>query len=242
MVTEYMRRSAVHASNTSSLLHSRGDNLAEGVDVSERVLVAERAAKRWIDVSVAVVALLTLTPLLLFLCIMVRCSDGGPALFRQIRIGKDGRRFACLKFRSMVIDADEALAKHLASDPDAAREWATTQKLSRDPRVTPLGQFLRTTSLDELPQIINVIAGEMSLVGPRPIVPSECERYGEHLPYYLSVRPGITGPWQVGGRSNCSYAERVALDVAYARKWRLATDVAIVVRTVPAVLARRGSC
>lgn len=242
MASESVRTSAGTSPNSSIFLRPRGDGHSDGVIASQRVVAIERVAKRCIDVSAAVMALLTLAPLMLILGLLVRCSDGGPALFRQTRIGMGGRRFACIKFRSMTIDADRALADHLASDPEASREWTDTQKLRRDPRITPLGQFLRKTSLDELPQIINVLAGEMSLVGPRPIVPSECDRYGDNLQHYLSVRPGITGLWQVSGRSSSSYAERVALDVAYARQWRLATDVAIVVRTVPAVLSQRGSC
>lgn len=200
------------------------------------------ATKRCVDVSLALVVLLTLAPLLLLLCLLVRCSDGGPALFRQTRVGRGGRHFPCYKFRSMVVDADQALVRHLRANPEAAREWAETQKLTNDPRVTRLGLFLRKTSLDELPQVINVLAGDMSLVGPRPIVPTECARYGESLDYYLAVRPGVTGLWQVSGRSACTYEERVALDVAYARDWRLRDDVLILLRTVPAVLLQRGSC
>lgn len=198
--------------------------------------------KRCIDVGIALVALVALAPLLALLCLAVRASDGGPAIYRQTRIGRNGRQFGCLKFRSMVLDADAALARHLVNDPNAAREWHENQKLAVDPRITPLGQFLRKTSLDELPQIFNVLAGDMSLVGPRPIVPAECQRYGEDIRYYLAVRPGITGLWQISGRSDCSYPERVALDVTYARDWKLAGDIMILARTVPAVLAQRGSC
>lgn len=207
-----------------------------------RVVAAEQMAKRWMDVSVALLAIIALAPLMVVIAIMIRRGDGGPALFRQIRVGKDGRRFACLKFRSMVRDAESALQRHLATRPEAAREWAENQKLANDPRVTGLGNFLRRSSLDELPQLFNVLAGDMSLVGPRPIVPAECSRYGEDLKFYLAARPGITGLWQVSGRSDCSYPERVALDVAYAKNWRLTTDLVIVFRTVPAVLLRRGSC
>jgi exopolysaccharide production protein ExoY len=199
------------------------------------------AAKRGLDLSLALLALLILTPLLVALCILVRSSDRGPALFRQTRVGRGGKRFTCYKFRSMVMNAEGVLADHLRSHPEAAREWQETQKLTNDPRITPVGQFLRKTSLDELPQLFNIIAGDMSLVGPRPIVPAECARYGEQLQYYFAVRPGLTGLWQVSGRSDCSYAERVALDVAYAREWSFSRDVVIIVRTVPAVLAQRGS-
>ena len=205
-------------------------------------LKAELATKRCLDFTVALTVLIALAPLLLFLCLLVRCSDGGPALFRQTRVGYGGRRFGCFKFRSMIVNADEALAQHLRADPEAAREWAETQKLVNDPRVTRLGRFLRKTSLDELPQVLNVLAGQMSLVGPRPILPVECARYADKINYYLAVRPGITGLWQVSGRSDCSYEERVALDVAYAAQWGLGRDLVILVRTVPAVLAQKGSC
>lgn len=242
MTGKSMHASSTLESNSRVLLGSSEHVVRAEVAASERVIAVERATKRCIDVSVALIAVLALAPLLLCLCLLVRWSDGGPALFRQTRIGKGGRTFGCLKFRSMVIDADEALRDHLSRSPDAAREWTESQKLALDPRITPLGRFLRKSSLDELPQLFNVLSGDMSLVGPRPIVQAECARYGENLQDYLSVRPGITGLWQVTGRSNCSYAERVALDVAYARQWRLSTDVVIVIRTVPAVLGQRGSC
>jgi len=193
------------------------------------------------DVGIALLAIILLAPLMLAIAALIRGSDGGPALFRQARIGRGSRHFYCWKFRSMVVDAEAALANHLAARPEAAREWAETQKLAHDPRVTRLGEFLRKSSLDELPQLFNVLVGEMSLVGPRPIVPAECERYGDDLKFYLAARPGITGLWQVSGRSDCSYPERVALDVAYAKDWRLAADIVILVRTVPAVLTGRGS-
>ena len=206
-----------------------------------RALIAGQMVKRCMDVGVALLAIVALAPLMVAIAVLIRRGDGGPALFRQIRVGKDGRRFACWKFRSMVRDAEAALQRHLAARPDAAREWAESRKLVNDPRVTPLGDFLRRSSLDELPQLFNVLRGDMSLVGPRPIVPAECARYGDDLKFYLAARPGITGLWQVSGRSDCSYPERVALDVAYAQNWRLSTDLVIVFRTVPAVLLRRGS-
>ncbi len=205
-------------------------------------LKGQLLAKRGLDISIALLVLVSLAPLLLLLCLVVRLSDGGPALFRQTRVGKGGRLFACYKFRSMVLDADGALERHLRANPDAAREWAATQKLADDPRVTPLGRFLRKSSLDELPQVLNVLAGDMSLIGPRPIVPAECARYEDALAYYVSVKPGITGLWQISGRSNCSYAERIALDVRYAANWSLRDDLMILALTVPAVLLQRGSC
>lgn len=192
------------------------------------------------DVTAAGAALLFLAPLLIVLGALVRL-DGGPVLFAHTRIGRGGRRFPCLKFRSMVVDADAVLRHLLETDPKAALEWAATQKLRHDPRITWIGRFLRKTSLDELPQLFNVIRREMSLVGPRPIVAAELARYGHDIVYYLSARPGITGLWQVSGRSDTSYAQRVALDIAYVRDWSLWTDAAIVARTIPAVLKRKGA-
>jgi len=158
-----------------------------------------------------------------------------------MRLGRDGRSFGCLKFRSMVTDGEAVLAAHLAADPRARAEWAATHKLSNDPRITAIGQVLRKTSLDELPQLWNVLRGEMSLVGPRPIVPAEVARYGRAFQTCFAVPPGVTGLWQVSGRSDTSYAERVALDLDYASRWSLRRDIAIMLRTIPAVLAQRGS-
>jgi lipopolysaccharide/colanic/teichoic acid biosynthesis glycosyltransferase len=141
----------------------------------------------------------------------------------------------------MIPDADLALQRHLAKDVDARFEWETSQKLRCDPRVTKLGRLLRRSSLDELPQLFNVLLGDMSLVGPRPIVAGEMHRYGEKICFYMSVLPGITGLWQVSGRNDCTYAERVAFDVRYVKEWRLRQDITILVKTLPAVFRRRGS-
>lgn len=198
-------------------------------------------AKRGLDVSVAAVALMLLLPLLMVIAILIARADRGPVLFKQKRVGRDGKLFYCLKFRSMVLDAEAALAQHLSANAQARREWQETQKLVADPRITPLGRFLRRTSLDELPQLWNVLLGDMSLVGPRPIIQAEMARYGSDLVHYLAVRPGLTGLWQVSGRSTCSYSERVALDVRYVCEWSFWKDVKIIVRTVPEVLKQRGS-
>ena len=200
-----------------------------------------RRAKRAFDLLVAVPALLLLSPLLLGIAIAIRLSDGGPALYRHTRIGLDGRPFACLKFRSMVRDADAVLARHLAQNEVAAREWAETRKLKDDPRITRLGDVLRKTRVDELPQLVNIVRGDMSVVGPRPIVAAEIEKYGPHIDDYVRARPGLTGAWQVSGRSDVTYGERVRLDTDYVNNWSLARDVVIIVRTIPAVLASRGS-
>jgi len=203
--------------------------------------LVERLSKRSLDISVALTALFLLTPLLMLIGLLVWTSDGKSPIFRHMRIGRNGRRFGCLKFRSMVTDGDAVLRAHLAANPEARREWEDTHKLTNDPRVTRLGSVLRKTSLDELPQLVNVLRGEMSLVGPRPIVSAEIERYGAAFTACFSVTPGITGLWQVSGRSDCSYAERVALDLDYASRWSFARDIAIMLQTIPAVLAQRGS-
>jgi lipopolysaccharide/colanic/teichoic acid biosynthesis glycosyltransferase len=190
----------------------------------------------------AVALLLFVAPLMIVLAVLVTAQDGGPPIFAHRRLGLGGRPFHCLKFRTMVRDADERLAALLAADPDAQAEWARDHKLRDDPRVTAFGRFLRRSSLDELPQLFNVLRGEMSLVGPRPIVEAEAVRYGRHFARYCAVRPGMTGLWQVSGRNDVSYRRRVVMDVAYARSKSVWTDTVILVATVPAVLTRRGSC
>jgi lipopolysaccharide/colanic/teichoic acid biosynthesis glycosyltransferase len=200
------------------------------------------AADRLFDTVLAVALLLFVAPLMLVIAALVAAQDGGSPIFAHLRVGRGGRPFPCLKFRSMVRDADQQLAALLAADPRARAEWARDHKLRDDPRVTRLGRVLRPLGLDELPQLFNVLRGEMSMVGPRPIVEAEAVRYGRHFARYCAVRPGITGLWQVSGRNDVSYRRRVVMDVAYARSKSVWTDAAILVATVPAVLTRRGSC
>jgi len=197
--------------------------------------------KRTIDFAVALLALVLFLPLFVFTAVLIKCWDGGPALYVHKRIGYAGRPFGCLKFRTMVANGDEALRRHLQSNPAAAREWAETRKLKTDPRVTELGMILRKSSIDELPQLINVLRGDMSLVGPRPIVSEEAGLYGDELQAYLRSRPGLTGVWQISGRSDQSYAKRVSLDRQYVEEWSLWRDVVIIVKTVPVLLSARGS-
>ena len=199
-----------------------------------------RLLKAAFDQIVAAVLLVLLAPLLLALSLMLRL-EGGAAFFKHRRIGAGGRGFDCIKFRTMVPDADRALHRLLAQNPDAAAEWTATQKLRDDPRVTMLGRFLRRSSLDELPQLFNVLRGEMSLVGPRPIVQAEVARYADDIDYYYETKPGLTGLWQVSGRSDTSYARRVRLDVWYVRNWTLWHDIAILLKTIPAVFLQRGA-
>jgi exopolysaccharide production protein ExoY len=197
--------------------------------------------KRSSDVVVASLCLFIFAPLMVAIALAIWMTMGGPVLFPQRRIGYKGTVFTCLKFRTMRRDADAALARHLAENPVAAAEWASTKKLKKDPRITRLGLMLRRSSLDELPQLLNVLRGEMSCVGPRPVVADELANYGTLVSDYLRVRPGLTGLWQVGGRNDVTYAERVALDSRYVRTWSLRADLTILLRTVPAVVLARGS-
>ncbi len=196
---------------------------------------------RLADIVLSLAAIIFLLPGLLAVAILVKLQDGGPILFAQARIGKDMRTFKCLKFRSMRTNAAELLAKLLDSDPLARAEWEADHKLRHDPRVTSFGGFMRKTSLDELPQLFNVLRGDMSLVGPRPIVEAEVPKYGRSMRHYCRQLPGITGLWQVMGRNDVSYRRRVALDRLFTRKLSLKLYAAILVLTIPAVLLRRGS-
>jgi len=196
---------------------------------------------RLMDVCIALAALIFLAPLMILAAACVRLQDGGPALFSHERIGRGGRTFKCLKFRSMVLNSSNRLAELLAKDPAARAEWERDRKLRRDPRITPLGVFLRKSSVDELPQLINILRGDMSLVGPRPIVDDEAAKYGRFFRYYAAVAPGLTGVWQASGRNDVDYRQRVAMDVLYVRRRSLAFNFLIILKTVPAVLFRSGS-
>jgi undecaprenyl-phosphate galactose phosphotransferase len=201
---------------------------------------ADQLDKRLIDVVLATVLLIILAPVMAIIAIGVRL-DGGPVFYGHCRIGAGGRAFSCWKFRTMVVDADAVLHRILATDPRAREEWERDWKLKLDPRITPIGRLLRTASLDELPQLFNVLRGEMSLVGPRPIVADEIRRYGSAFHDYVRCRPGITGVWQVSGRTQLDYASRVRLDREYANTRSFVLDCAILARTVRVVIARRGA-
>ncbi len=198
-------------------------------------------SKRVFDVTAAIAALVFFLPAIAIIAAAIKLFSPGPVLYGHRRVGFGGSAFKCLKFRTMVVNGDEVLRKHLQANPEAAREWALSQKLRNDPRVTPIGRLLRKSSLDELPQFVNVLRGEMSLVGPRPVVPAELEHYGTNARHYLRVKPGVTGLWQISGRSETSYAQRVSYDVAYVNNWSLMSDARIALMTVPAVLMQRGS-
>ncbi|MGI1955484.1 undecaprenyl-phosphate galactose phosphotransferase WbaP, partial [Klebsiella pneumoniae] len=201
---------------------------------------SSRILKRLFDIFGSLAIIIVLSPALLYISLKVK-KDGGPAIYGHERIGKGGRPFKCLKFRSMVINSKEVLAELLENDPAAKAEWDATFKLKNDPRVTKIGAFLRRTSLDELPQLFNVLKGEMSLVGPRPIITAELERYNEEVDYYLLSKPGMTGLWQVSGRSDVDYETRVYLDAWYVKNWSMWNDIAILFKTIGVVLKKDGA-
>lgn len=198
--------------------------------------------KRLIDVALALIAIFLLAPLLIICWVATAATSSGPAIFRHKRVGFRGDGFDCLKFRTMVTDAPEQLAWLLERDPLAAAEWAATRKLRHDPRITAIGAILRRSSLDELPQLFNVLRGDMSIVGPRPVTQDELGRYSRSIPEYLSCRPGVTGLWQVSGRSSTTYRKRVACDSFYARNWSLQLDLKIIVATIPALMPSDDAC
>ncbi|HDX2404507.1 TPA: undecaprenyl-phosphate galactose phosphotransferase WbaP, partial [Escherichia coli] len=196
---------------------------------------SSRTLKRLFDIIASIAIIILLSPVLLYISRLVK-KDGGPAIYGHERIGQDGKPFKCLKFRSMVTNSKDVLNELLQNDPEAKREWDTTFKLKNDPRITKIGAVLRRTSLDELPQLFNVLKGEMSLVGPRPIITAELERYNEEVDYYLLSKPGMTGLWQVSGRSDVDYETRVYLDAWYVKNWSMWNDIAILFKTVGVVL------
>lgn len=195
-------------------------------------------AKRLLDFFGSAVLLVAASPALVLIAGAIKLSSPGKIVFEQKRVGKDGKVFNCYKFRTMIVDAESSLARILEEDPDLKSQWESSQKLSRDPRVTRLGAFLRKTSLDELPQLLNVLKGEMSLVGPRPIVESEIVRYGRAARWYLSCRPGMTGLWQVKRNSRTSYQRRVAFDIYYAKNRTLLLDLTLLFKTASVVIQK----
>jgi len=196
--------------------------------------------KRVLDVAGAVVLAVVFSPLIVTIVFLMR-RDGTSVIYRHRRVGRGGEMFSCLKFRTMVPNADQILRGLLEKDPELRAEWIRDHKLRHDPRVTRLGRFLRRTSLDELPQLLNVLRGEMSLVGPRPVVREELLRYGQNVDTYLSARPGITGLWQVTGRNDTDYRRRVVLDTYYVHNQNLFLDVYILAKTTGVVLRGNGA-
>lgn len=196
--------------------------------------------KRTFDITASLSAILILSPLLLWVALKIRFS-GPKVLFKHRRVGQEGKSFNCYKFRTMALNSEQLLKELLEKDQEARREWEEKMKITDDPRVTSIGKFLRKTSLDELPQLWNVLRGDMSLVGPRPIVDKEISRYGNRIDFYTSVKPGITGLWQVSGRSDTDYKTRVQLDTWYVKNWTLWYDIAILFKTIRVVINRSGA-
>lgn len=198
--------------------------------------------KRCHDIGFSFISLIAIFPLMFLIALAISLQTRGRVFYAHERIGRHGKRFKCLKFRTMVVDADERLVALLATDPSAKSEFQTTSKLKNDPRVLGgLGSFLRKSSLDELPQFINVFLGDMSIVGPRPVTEKELDRYGAARGGYLSVRPGITGPWQVSGRNDVSFEQRIALDQSYTRNWSNRSDCRYIIATIGVVLFGKGA-
>jgi exopolysaccharide production protein ExoY len=211
----------------------------QGVEIKKAVGAIKPVGlsfKRFTDIVLASAGIVLLGPLLLACFLACLMSSPGAALFGHRRVGFQGKYFKCLKFRTMVIDGDRCLAEYLAKNPAAKAEWETSRKLRFDPRVTAVGAMLRKTSLDEIPQLFNVLKGDMSIVGPRPVTGEELTKYSKSVGSYLACRPGITGLWQVSGRSGTTYRKRVACDTYYARHWSLVLDAKIIVATIPALL------
>lgn len=225
----------------------RGGEPRSAHRITDRALIRKvRAAngrvKRAFDFTISATALLFLLPLFATVALFIKLTDGGPIFYRHTRVGRQGQRFQCLKFRTMAVNSEERLAHILLTDTQAALEWERGQKLRDDPRITKLGAFLRKSSLDELPQLWNVLRGDMSIVGPRPVTRAELNRYGKDRRYYLLVRPGITGLWQVSGRSSTGYEKRIRYDREYLEEWSWLGEFWILLMTLPAVLNTDDAC
>ena len=228
---------------TNLSIESRGLGNFLTISVRQNLLMTgPRTCKYVLDRLLVLIGGLAFAPLMLIIVILVKLTSRGPVFYGHMRIGKNQRAFTAWKFRTMVVNADQALAERLSSDPALRLEWERNHKLRNDPRVTKIGKFLRHWSIDELPQIWNVLCGEMSLIGPRPIVSAEVARYADYFEEYTRVLPGLTGLWQVSGRSEINYKDRVELDASYVHNWSPWLDFYILARTFVAVLNRRGAC
>lgn len=199
------------------------------------------AVKRLVDLAILFFGGILLAPILAFIAIMIKCTSPGPVFYVHERIGRRGKPLRVWKFRSMAIDADSRLEKLLSENPDLRAEWNASHKLQNDPRITRFGKFLRKSSLDEMPQLLNILKGEMSFIGPRPVTSDEIEKYGEKFEYIFSVKPGLSGMWQVSGRSDTDYAERVAFDSYYIQNWSLWLDIWLIFRTIGVVVTGKGA-
>jgi Undecaprenyl-phosphate galactose phosphotransferase WbaP len=213
-----------------------------GLEIPQRLcFLIPRVMKRTLDVALSIALLALLLPLFLLICAAIKIGSKGPIFFGHFRYGRDGEPFRALKFRTMIVNADRVLEDYLGAHPEYMLEWQRDHKLKNDPRITKVGRWLRRYSLDELPQLLNIVAGHMSLVGPRPIVKSEIVRYATSYDLYTRVTPGLTGLWQVSGRNNTTYGERVAFDEYYVRNWSIWMDIYILARTFQAVLQADGA-
>jgi Undecaprenyl-phosphate galactose phosphotransferase WbaP len=213
-----------------------------GIDASNKLnMPLNLGIKRLLDISVVIFGGILILPFLLIIALIIKLSSKGNILYKQKRLGINGRHFYAYKFRTMVADADQKLKNILETDPDLKREWEENYKLQKDPRITSIGKFLRRTSIDEFPQLINILKGEMSLVGPRPIIDEEIEKYGEDYKRVFSVKPGLTGLWQVSGRSDSNYLDRVAYDIYYQQSWSVWLDLWIIFKTFGVVLVGKGA-
>ena len=213
-----------------------------GLDTSNKLKTSwNLAIKRFMDISIVSIGGIIIMPFILVITLLIKLTSPGPVLYRHKRLGKDGKYFYAYKFRSMVIDSEERLKKLLESDAEIKKEWEINHKIQNDPRITKFGSFLRRTSMDEFPQLINILKGEMSLVGPRPIVDAEMEKYGEEFERIFSIRPGLTGLWQVSGRSDTNYNERVTYDSYYLQSWSVWLDLWIIFKTFGVVIKGKGA-
>jgi exopolysaccharide production protein ExoY len=236
---------SVYASSTSTALREDNESGAAKNCTVKRYDRGNRPlggySKRALDLALVVPALIILAPLFLMIVILIAWSIGTPVIYRHRRIGFGQQEFDCLKFRTMLPNSDELLQNHLEESPSARHEWEQTRKLKHDPRIIAVGAVLRKFSIDELPQLVNVLRGEMSIVGPRPVIRQELNMYGNDAKTYIRARPGLTGPWQISGRSETTFTERVVLDTSYVSKWSLVGDMIIIVKTIPTVIVAKGS-
>lgn len=200
-----------------------------------------RLVKRAVDLLLVVLAMPLVLPLLLFLAILIKLTSPGPVFYRHVRVGQHGHPFCLWKLRTMLVESEVILSRYFEENPEAKKQWLRQYKLQKDPRVTSLGRFLRKTSLDELPQLLNVLRGEMSLVGPRPVIDAEILRYGGGVELCLAAKPGLTGLWQVRGRGNVRYELRVSYDLEYVSTWSLGRDLLLIIRTIPAIWSAEGA-
>ncbi len=230
--------------NTVEFRAFRKENQEHDDMIAQRVVrnPISRFIKRCIDIAAGVVGVILLVPILLVVCILrLVYKEDGPIFYKQQRLGKNGSVFYIHKFRSMIVDADKILDDYLAKNPEAAREYEINHKLENDPRITKTGKFLRKASLDEWPQFIEILLGKMSLVGPRPYLVSEKEAMGDHFQYIVRVKPGLTGPWQIAGRSDLTFDDRLKLDEEYASRCGNRRDIIIIFKTFKTVFSRKGA-